>query len=382
MIPFNKAPYVEGAEEYVLDVIKSRHLMGDGPYTIKDQEILEEKTNCRKVFLTHTGTDALEFACLLADIGPGDEVIVPSFTFPTTAACITLFHGTPVFIDCHKETMAIDETKIEAAITERIKAIMVMHYAGVGCEMEKICEIAKEHGLLVIEDAAQVLGAKWNGKALGTFGDIGCISFHQTKNYTMGEGGAIFINNPDLIDRAYILRDSGTNAYAFEQGLVPAYTWVDKGSSYMPSELQAAYLYPQMLKFDEINKDRVKSFWSYYEKLKDLKETGKLDLPFVPKQAEINGHMFYVKTKDFDEMNALRKYLKSKDIYASFHYQPLHSAKAGRMFGRFVGEDINTTAESRRILRLPMFYGLTEEEITEVANAIHEFYNKQGDTTK
>ena len=374
MIPFNKTPYVEGAEQYVLDVINSRHVMGDGPYTEKDQKILEEKCDCKKVFLTHTGTDALEFACLLADIGPGDEVIVPSFTFPTTAACITLFNGIPVFIDCRKDTMDVDETKIEAAITDKTRAIMVMHYAGVGCEMEKICEIAKKHDLLVIEDAAQVLGAKWNGKALGTFGDIGCISFHQTKNYAMGEGGAIFINNPDLIDRAYILRDSGTDAHAFEQGLVPAYTWVDKGSSYMPSELQAAYLYPQLLKFDEIKADRVRSFWSYYEKLKDLQESGKLELPFVPEQADINGHMFYVKAKDFDEMNALRKYLKAKEIYASFHYQPLHSAKAGMKFGRFVGEDVNTTRESKRLLRLPMFYGLTEDEITEVSNAIHEFY--------
>lgn len=375
MIPFNKAPYVEGIEECVLDVIKSRHIAGDGKYTELDQKLLEEKLHIHKVFLTHTGTDALEYACLLANIGPGDEVIVPSFTFPTTAASVTMFNGTPVFVDCHKETMTIDETKIEAAITDKTKAIMVMHYAGVGCEMEKICSIAKKHGLYVIEDAAQVLNAFWNGRALGTFGDIGCISFHETKNYTMGEGGAIFINNPDLLDRAYILRDSGTDAHAFEQGLVPAYTWVDRGSSYMPSELQAAYLYPQLLKLDEIKENRVNSFWSYYEKLKDLQEAGKLDLPFIPEQADINGHMFYVKTKDFDEMNALRKFLKEREIYASFHYQPLHSAKAGKRFGRFVGEDVNTTRESHRILRMPMFYGLKEEEIVQVCNAIHDFYN-------
>ena len=377
MIPFNVPPCGKNAIKYVTDAITSKKIAGDGPYANKCEAFLEKKLNSNKIFLTPSGTSSLEFACMLADIGPKDEVILPSFTFPTSATAIIQFSGTPVFVDIRKDTMCIDETKIEAAITEHTKAIMVVHYAGVGCEMDEIMAIAKKHNLLVIEDAAQVMNAKYKGQYLGTIGDIGCFSFHATKNYAMGEGGAISINNKSMLEKAYHMRDSGTDAYDFERGMVAAYTWVDRGSSYLCSDMQAAYLYAQLEEMDEINEDRKRSFYLYHQELKELADKGLLTLPFLPEYDDINGHMYYIRTSSNEEREALRLFLKERGIQAVFHYQSLHTSKAGKKYCRFVGEDINTTAENMKLLRLPMYYGLKEEDVITVCNAIKEFYKEK-----
>ena len=374
MISFNIPPYVEGTDEYVLDAMRSGHIAGDNAYTKKCEEILKEKMGTLKVHPTTSGTSALEMACLLADIGPGDEVILPSYTFSSTANAIVLFGGVPVFVDIRPDTMNIDTDKIEEAITPKTKAIMVVHYAGVGCEMEKVMDIAKRHDLLVIEDAAQVVNSLYHGRYLGTIGNIGCFSFHETKNYSMGEGGAILINDERFFDRADIVREKGTNRTQFINGQVDKYTWVDKGSSYLPSDILAAYLYPQLLIMDEMRKDRVDSFDLYYDLLKPLKDEGKIDLPFIPEDCIHNGHMFYVKAKDLDERTRLQAFLREKGIASSFHYIPLHSAPEGIRAGRFHGEDVYTTREFNRLLRLPMYYRLGEENIRTVVEAIKEFY--------
>ena len=374
MIKFNIPPYIEGTDKYVMEVMRSGEIAGDNVYTKKCEAILKEKFGTLKVHLTTSGTSALEMACLLADIGPGDEVILPSYTFSSTANAVVLFGGVPVFVDIRPDTMNIDVDKIEEAITDRTKAIMVVHYAGIGCEMEKVLDIAKRHGLLVIEDAAQVVNAVYHGKYLGTFGDIGCFSFHETKNYSMGEGGAILINNPAFLDRADIVREKGTNRTQFFNGQVDKYTWVDKGSSYLPSDILAAYLYPQLLIMDEMRQDRIDSFNMYYELLKPLKDEGKIDLPTVPEDCIHNGHMFYIKTRDHDERSRLQSFLKERGIASAFHYIPLHSAPEGLKAGRFVGEDVYTTREFERLLRLPMYYRIGEDNIRTVVQAIKEFY--------
>ena len=374
MIPFNIPPYVEGEEEYVIQSIQSHKICGDNAFTFKCEKLMEEKFSSNKIHLTTSGTTALEMACMLADIGPGDEVIVPSYTFSSTANAIIIFGGTPVFVDIRPDTMNIDENKIEEAITEKTKAIMVVHYAGIGCEMDKILEIAHRHNLLVLEDAAQGVDATYKGKYLGTIGDIGCYSFHETKNYSMGEGGAISINNPDLIDRAAIIREKGTNRTQFKNGQVDKYTWVDKGSSYLPSDILAAYLYPQLLIMDEIRADRVGSFEEYMRQLSPLKEKGVIDLPYIPEECVQNGHMFYVKAKDLEERYALQTFLRNKGISTAFHYVPLHSAPEGLKSGRFHGEDEFTTSGFERLLRMPMYYKLSKEDITCVCDAIKEFY--------
>ena len=374
MIKFNIPPYIEGTDKYVMEVMRSGEIAGDNVYTKKCEAILKEKFGTLKVHLTTSGTSALEMACLLADIGPGDEVILPSYTFSSTANAVVLFGGVPVFVDIRPDTMNIDVDKIEEAITDRTKAIMVVHYAGIGCEMEKVLDIAKRHGLLVIEDAAQVVNAVYHGKYLGTFGDIGCFSFHETKNYSMGEGGAILINNPAFLDRADIVREKGTNRTQFFNGQVDKYTWVDKGSSYLPSDILAAYLYPQLLIMDEMRQDRIDSFNMYYELLKPLKDEGKIDLPTVPEDCIHNGHMFYIKTRDLDERSRLQSFLKERGIASAFHYIPLHSAPEGLKAGRFVGEDVYTTREFERLLRLPMYYQIGEDNIRTVVQAIKEFY--------
>ena len=374
MIKFNIPPYIEGTDKYVMEVMRSGEIAGDNVYTKKCEAILKEKLGTLKVHLTTSGTSALEMACLLADIGPGDEVILPSYTFSSTANAVVLFGGVPVFVDIRPDTMNIDVDKIEEAITDRTKAIMVVHYAGIGCEMEKVLDIAKRHGLLVIEDAAQVVNAVYHGKYLGTFGDIGCFSFHETKNYSMGEGGAILINNPAFLDRADIVREKGTNRTQFFNGQVDKYTWVDKGSSYLPSDILAAYLYPQLLIMDEMRQDRIDSFNMYYELLKPLKDEGKIDLPTVPEDCIHNGHMFYIKTRDLDERSRLQSFLKERGIASAFHYIPLHSAPEGLKAGRFVGEDVYTTREFERLLRLPMYYRIGEDNIRTVVQAIKEFY--------
>ncbi len=374
MISFNIPPYVDGEEKYVSEAINSHTICGDNAFTFKCQKILEDKFGSPKVYLTTSGSSALEMACMLADIGPGDEVIMPSYTFSSTANAVVIFGGIPVFVDIRPDTMNIDEEKIEAAITDKTKAIMVVHYAGVGCDMERICDIARKHNLILLEDAAQVVNATYNGKYLGTFGDVGCFSFHETKNYSMGEGGAISINNPDLLDRAAIIREKGTNRTQFKNGQVDKYTWVDKGSSYLPSDILAAYLYPQLLIMDEMRDDRVNSFNYYYELLTPLKSEEKIDLPTIPDNCVHNGHMFYIKVKDLAERQRLQSFLRENGVVTAFHYIPLHSAPEGLSACRFVGEDIYTTVESERLLRLPMYYKLSKSEIETVCLLINSFY--------
>ena len=376
-IPFNIPPYTDDEEVYVSEAIHSHTICGDNAFTFKCEELMEKKFSANRVLLTTSGTTALEMACMLADIGPGDEVILPSFTFSSTANAIVIFGGVPVFVDIRPDTKNINEDLIEAAITEKTKAIMVVHYAGVGCEMDKILDIAHRHGLLVIEDAAQGVNAKYKGKYLGTIGDIGCYSFHETKNYSMGEGGAIMVNNTTFDDRAAIVREKGTNRTQFKNGQVDKYTWVDKGSSYLPSDILAAYLYPQLVKMDEINEDRRKSFNTYMELLKPLKNQGYIDLPMIPEECEHNGHMFYVMCKDLEERERLQRYLRQFGIGSAFHYVPLHSAPEGERAGRMASEDRYTTNTFERLLRLPMFYRLSREQIEEVCDVIKKFYTEE-----
>lgn len=374
-IAFNQPPLVEGCREYVMESINSHTICGDNSFTFRCEKIMEEKFNSKKIHLTTSGTTALEMACMLADIGPGDEVILPSFTFSSTANAIILTGGVPVFVDIRPDTKNIDETKIEAAITDKTKAIMVVHYASVGCEMDTIMNIARRHNLLVIEDAAQAVNATYKGKYLGTIGDFGCFSFHETKNYSMGEGGAISINNEKYIDRAAIIREKGTNRTQFKNGQVDKYTWVDKGSSYLPSDILAAYLYPQLLIMDDIRKDRVDTFEEYERLLKPLEDKELIELPVMPDNCEQNGHMFYVMCKDLREREALQSYLRENNIISAFHYVPLHSAPEGLAAGRFVGEDKYTTATYERLLRLPMYYGMSKEDIKQVCESVINFYS-------
>ena len=374
MVNFNVPPYVDGEEKNVSESINTHHICGDNTFTKKCEDFFVKKLGCPKFHLTTSGTTALEMACMLADIKPGDEVIVPSYTFSSTVNAIVLFGGVPVFVDIKPTDMNIDETKIEAAITDKTKAIMVVHYAGVGCEMDEILKIAKQHNLLVLEDAAQGVHASYKEKPLGTIGDIGCFSFHETKNYSMGEGGGIVINNPKFVERADIIREKGTNRTQFINGQVDKYTWVDKGSSYLPSDILAAYLWPQLEKFDEINNDRLNSWKRYYNNLKPLQDQGKLELQPMINEKEYNAHMFYIKAKDLKEREALQSFLKEKGIGTAFHYIPLHSAPAGKKFCRYVGEDKYTTKEAERLLRLPMYYHLDPKDIDFVCDSIKEFY--------
>lgn len=374
MISFNIPPYVDGEEKYVSESINTHHICGDNTFTKKCEEFFTNLLKCPKFHLTTSGTSALEMACMLIDINPGDEVIVPSYTFSSTVNAIVIFGGVPVFVDVNPKDMNIDETKIETAITPKTKAIMVVHYAGVGCNMDEIMKIAKKHNLLVIEDAAQAVNAKYKGKYLGTIGDIGCFSFHETKNYSMGEGGGISINNPKFVDRADIIREKGTNRTQFINGQVDKYTWVDKGSSYLPSDILAAYLWPQLEKFEEINKDRVTSWKRYYNNLKELQDQNKLELQPLINEDEYNGHMFYIKAKDLNERQKLQSFLKEKGIGTAFHYIPLHSAPEGLKVGRMSGEDKYTTKEAERLLRLPMYYHLDPKDLDFVCDSIKEFY--------
>jgi len=372
MIPFNVPPCVETEQKYVNEVIRSHKISGDGAFTKRCNRWMEERFNARKVLLTTSGTAALDMAMLLCDLKPGDEVILPSYTFSSTANAVILAGGVPVFVDIRPDTMNIDEAKIEAAITEKTRVIMVMHYAGVSCKMDTIMDIAHRHGLKVVEDAAQGVMAQYKGRYLGTIGDFGCYSFHETKNYSMGEGGAIVINNPAYIERAEILREKGTNRSKFFRGEVDKYTWVDFGDSYLPSELNAAYLWAQLEKADEINEDRLKSWNRYYEGLLPLAR--KSELPVIPADCTHNAHMFYIKCRDLEERTRLIDFLKKQGILAVFHYIPLHSAPAGLKYGRFHGTDAFTTKESERLVRLPMYYGLTKEDIDYTAEQIKRFY--------
>ncbi len=374
MINFNVPPFTGKEMEYMKTAVESQKICGDGQFTKKCNAWMEERTATKKCLLTTSCTHALEMAALLADIQPGDEVILPSFTFVSTADAFVLRGANLVFVDIRPDTMNIDETKIEAAITDKTKAICPVHYAGVACEMDTIMDIAKRHHLIVVEDAAQGVMSTYKGKALGTIGDYGCFSFHETKNYSMGEGGAILIQAEDKIEDAEIIREKGTDRSRFFRGQVDKYTWVNHGSSYLPSELNAAYLYAQLEMADEINNARLHVWNRYYEGLKDLKEAGKIELPVIPKGCVHNAHMFYVKAKDLQERTALISFLKQNDILAVFHYIPLHSAPAGLKFGRFHGEDVYTTKESERLCRLPLYYGLTDEQVDYIISKVKEFY--------
>lgn len=377
MIPFNVPPCTGDELEYIRQAIASRKICGDGEFTKKCSHWMEQRFNAQKVLLTTSGTTALDMAALLCNFKPGDEVILPSFTFSSTATAFVLAGAKLVFVDIRPDTMNIDESKIEAAITERTRAIVPVHYAGVACEMDTIMDIARRHGLIVVEDAAQGIMSSYKGRPLGTIGDLGCYSFHETKNYSMGEGGALVINRPEYNERAEILREKGTNRSKFFRGQVDKYTWVDFGDSYLPSELNAAYLWAQLLRADEINNDRLNTWNKYLEAFLPLAEAGKLELPTVPEGCVHNAHMFYVKAKDLAERTALINHLKMRDILAVFHYVPLHSAPAGLKFGRFAGEDVYTTSQSDRLLRLPLYFGLTAEDRQRVIDAVLEFYNER-----
>ncbi len=372
MILFNVPPYCGREDQYVLEAIHSHKICGDGAFTKKCHEWLEQRTGAARAFLTTSGTHALDMAALLCQFQPGDEVILPSYTFSSTANAFVLAGATPVFVDIRPDTMNIDETLIEPAITDRTRAICVMHYAGVACEMDTIMDIARRHGLKVVEDAAQGVLASYKGRPLGAIGDYGCYSFHETKNYSMGEGGAILLRQDD--PRAEIIREKGTNRARLLRGQVDKYTWEDLGSSYLPSELNAAYLYGQLEMADEINAARLHCWDLYREGLAPLQREGFIDWQTVPEGCVHNGHMFYVKAKDIQERTALIAFLRERGVQSVFHYVPLHSAAAGRRFGRFHGEDKYTTSESERLLRLPMHYGLTDDEVEQVVQAVTAFY--------
>lgn len=375
MIPFNIPPYVGTENKYIADAIQSHKICGDGAYTKKCQELLEQRTGSAKVLLTNSGTDALEMAALLCDLKPGDEVILPSYTFSSTANAFALFGAKLVFLDIRPDTMNIDETLIEAAITEKTKVLVPVHYAGVACEMDTIMDIANRHNLLVVEDAAQGVMSSYKGKALGAIGHIGCYSFHETKNYSMGEGGAILINDPKLVERAEIVREKGTNRSNFLRGQVDKYTWVDIGSSYLPSELNAAYLYGQLQCAEKINEDRLASWNNYKEGLQALANSGKIELPVIPEGCMHNAHMFYIKVKNLEERIQLQQHLREQGIQTAFHYIPLHSAPAGKKFGHFHGVDRYTTKESERLVRLPMYFTLEQENVHLIVEKIKQFYH-------
>lgn len=374
MINFNVPPFTGKEMDYIKIAVENQKICGDGEFTKKCNAWIEERTKTAKCLLTTSCTHATEMAALLAEIKPGDEVIMPSYTFVSTADAFVLRGATAVFVDIRPDTMNIDETKIEAAITDKTKAIVPVHYAGVSCEMDVIMDIAKRHNLVVIEDAAQGVMSSYKGKALGTIGDYGCFSFHETKNYSMGEGGALLIQDPEMIEAAEIIREKGTNRSKFFRGQIDKYTWVNYGSSYLPSDMNAAYLYAQLEMADDINNARLHTWNRYYEGLKELQEAGKIELPVIPEGCVHNAHMFYIKAMDLEERTALISYLKANQILAVFHYIPLHSAPAGLKYGRFHGEDVYTTKESERLCRLPLYYGLTDEQVDYIISKVKAFY--------
>lgn len=374
MIPFNKAVYLPKAAEYVEQTLKSSNIAGDGVYTRLCSEWMEQRFSAKKALLTTSCTAALEMSAILLDIQPGDEVILPSYTFVTTANAFVLRGAKAVFVDIRPDTMNMDEAGIEAAITKRTKAIVVVHYAGVACEMDAIMAIAKKYDLPVVEDAAQGVMATYKGKALGTIGTFGCYSFHETKNYTMGEGGALLVNEERYLERAEILREKGTNRARFYRGMVDKYSWMDIGSSYLPSELNAALLYAQLEIADEINDGR-RRIWEFYHQNLCQYE---VDLPVVPQECAHNAHMFYIKVKDLLQRQEVIRELKERGVDAVFHYVPLHSSPAGQKYGRFHGEDRYTTSESNRLIRLPMWYGLTADDLNRTVARVAEALAQSG----
>ena len=374
MINFNIPPVTGHEMRYMQQAIDSHKICGDGQFTKKCNAWLEDRFHAQKVLLTTSGTTALDMAALLCDLQPGDEVILPSFTFSSTATAFVLAGAKLVFVDIRPDTMNIDETKIEAAITDKTRVIVPVHYAGVACEMDTIMDIAHRHNLKVVEDAAQGVMSTYKGRALGTIGDFGCYSFHETKNYSMGEGGALVINDPAYNERAEILREKGTNRSRFFRGQVDKYTWVDFGDSYLPSELNAAYLWAQLEMADEINNDRLATWNAYYEALKPLADAGRIEMPSLPDGCVHNAHMFYLKCRDLEERTAFISHMKQHGVLTVFHYVPLHSAPAGEKFGRFDAADVYTTKESDRLVRLPLYYHITPQDLQTVIQAVLSFF--------
>ena len=376
MIVFNVPPFTGKEMDYIKEAVDAHKICGDGQFTKKCNEWIEKKTGTTKALLTTSCTHATELAALLADIKPGDEIIMPSYTFVSTADAFVLRGAVPVFVDIRPDTMNMDENLIEDAITEKTKAIVPVHYAGVSCEMGRIMEIAEKYHLIVIEDAAQGIMSTYKGKPLGTFGEFGCFSFHETKNFSMGEGGALLIRDEKYIEDAEIYREKGTNRSKFFRGQIDKYTWVNFGSSYLPSELNAAYLWAQLEIADDITAERMARWNQYNRQLSGLAKEGKIELPFIPENCTHNAHMFYIKTKDLEERTKLIQYLKDNNILAVFHYIPLHTAPAGVKYARFHGEDKYTTKESERLLRLPLYYTLKEEEVDYICGKIKTFYQE------
>ena len=374
MINFNVPPYTGKEMDYIRQCVENQKICGDGEFTRKCSEWIEKRTGTAKCLLTTSCTHATELAALLADIKEGDEVIMPAYTFVSTADAFVLRGAVPVFVDIRPDTMNIDETLIEDAVTDRTRAIVPVHYAGVACEMDTIMDIARRHNLIVIEDAAQGIMSSYKGVPLGTIGDFGCFSFHETKNYSMGEGGALLIRDPKYVEEAEIIREKGTNRSKFYRGQIDKYTWVNYGSSYLPSDMNAAYLYAQLEMADRINDHRLACWNRYYESLAPLARAGRIELPAVPEGCVQNGHMFFLKAADIEERTRFIDFMKSRGVMPVFHYIPLHTAPAGLKFGRFHGEDRYTTRESERLVRLPMYYALTLEEVDYICGQVREFY--------
>ena len=373
-INFNVPPFTGREMIYIKQAVDAQKICGDGQFTAKCNKWIEDKTGCEKALLTTSCTHATELAALLADIRPGDEVIMPSYTFVSTADAFVLRGATPVFVDIRPDTMNIDETLIEDAITEHTRAIVPVHYAGVGCEMDVIMDIARRHNLMVIEDAAQGIMSTYKGQALGAIGDMGCFSFHETKNFSMGEGGALLMKDSRFIEDAEIFREKGTDRSKFFRGQVDKYRWVNYGSSYLPSDMNAAYLWAQLELADEITKARMDRWNQYDALLRDLADNGLIEQPFVPDYCTHNAHMYYIKVRDLEQRGDFINFMKSKDVLTVFHYVPLHTAPAGLKYGRFHGEDNFTTRESDRLVRLPMYYALTEDDVNYICECVHEYF--------
>ena len=375
---FNKPCLTGNEQKHVLESMNSHYISGDGQFTKKCHQWFKKRLNCPKTLLTTSCTHALEMSAILLDIQEGEEVIMPSYTFSSSANAFVLRGAKIVFVDIRPDTMNIDETKIEQAITDQTKAIVPVHYAGVGCEMDVIMEIADKYDLFVVEDAAQGMMSTYKGKALGTIGHLGAYSFHETKNYTSaGEGGLLIVNDARFISRAETIREKGTNRKQFFRGMVDKYSWVDVGSSYLINDVSAAFLWGNLERANKINENRLASWNRYYDGLKILEKTGLIQLPTIPKNCVQNAHMFYVKVNDLETRTSLLKHLKHNDIWAVFHYIPLHSAPAGLKFGRFDGDDIYTTSESEILIRLPMYFGLTKENVKLICGVINDFFKNK-----
>ena len=374
MIDFNIPPYVGTEEKYIQEAIQNRKLCGDGMFTKRCSQWMEETLCVRHALLTTSCTHALEMAAILTGVKEGDEVIMPSYTFVSTANAFVQRGASIVFTDIRPDTMNLDERLLEDAITPRTRAIVLVHYAGVACDMDPILKIARRHGLQVVEDAAQAIAADYKGKALGTIGDYGCLSFHETKNLTMGEGGALLFQKDEALEPAEIIREKGTNRSKFFRGQIDKYTWVDYGSSYLPSELNAAYLWGQFMESQKIQQDRMDTWNFYHQAFQDLEQAGYVNRPVIPSYAKHNAHMYYLKVEDLETRTRFLSYMKEQGILAVFHYIPLHSSSAGRKFGRFFGEDKYTTRESERLVRLPLYYGIGQENREKIAKAVQSFF--------